>query len=202
MWPFVQVLEMRDAGQDAHEEREHFPIWHVHNTLLRDCHFSQLGGQADLVGKLSPSHHQRMLGQHPMLQLGSSLQPALYGGTSDLQRRSCPRCATQRRNGLLGKQNAAYLHNGYVYSSKGHNGWKTWHRLQQSWYRWPVRSVRLQAMKHMDDERLTGAIGPGNQARQSLNLRNRLRYVHGRPLSFLSWDRLADHTTNRRLFGW
>ena len=63
MGTFVEILQMGDAGQGAHQERQDLALRRMHHAFLRDRHAQELGNQTDLVSKLAPSNHQGMLRQ-------------------------------------------------------------------------------------------------------------------------------------------
>ena len=66
MRPVVEILQMSDAGQDAHQEGQHLALRRMHHAFLRKRHTQELGNQTDFVGKLAPGNHQGMLRQHAL----------------------------------------------------------------------------------------------------------------------------------------
>ena len=53
MGALVQILQVSDASQDAHEEGQHLGLRNMNDTLLRNRHLTQFLNQTDLVGELA-----------------------------------------------------------------------------------------------------------------------------------------------------
>ncbi len=84
MGALVQILQVSDASQDAHEEGQHFSLRNMNDALLRNGHLTQFLNQTDLMGELAPGYHQCMLGEHPLRQFRHAAQSAIHTGAGDV----------------------------------------------------------------------------------------------------------------------
>ena len=61
MGALVQILQVSDASQDAHEEDQHLGLRRMNDALLRNRQLTQFLNQTDLVGEPVPSYHRGVL---------------------------------------------------------------------------------------------------------------------------------------------
>ena len=85
MGALVQILQMGDASQDAHQKGQHLGLRRMNDALLGNGYLIEFANQTDLISELSPGHHQSMLSEQALRQFRHTTQPTLHRGSSDVQ---------------------------------------------------------------------------------------------------------------------